>query len=221
MSTALWRLGLAVPCGLLLVVLVAGSAAAHVEISPGRVPAGGSAELTLRVPNEESAAVTTKVTVLIPTAHPMAQVLARPVPGWTVSERRTKLSKPLVTDDGRFTSVVSQVTWSGGRIAPGEYQDFALSVDPLPDRPARLAFKTLQTYSDGDVVRWIDLPQPGVEPAHPAPLLLVTASGAASSGSPAASGPGWPGVLAVVALVLAVAAAGAAALALLRTRRGQ
>jgi uncharacterized protein YcnI len=221
MSTALSRLGQAVPVGLLVVVLAAGAAAAHVEISPRRVPAGGSAELTLRVPNEESAAATTQVTVRIPTAHPIAQVLAKPVPGWTVTEHRVRLARPLVTDDGRTTSVVSQVAWSGGRIGPGEYQDFSISVDPLPDRPGPLAFKTLQTYSNGDVVRWIDLPQPGQgEPAHPAPLLVVTGSGASHDVAPATAGSGWPGVLAVVAAVLAVAAAGAAGLALLRTRHG-
>jgi periplasmic copper chaperone A len=35
-------------------------------------------------------------------------------------------------------------------------------------------FKALQTYSDGDVVRWIDEPKAdGSEPDHPAPILKL------------------------------------------------
>jgi hypothetical protein len=38
----------------------------------------------------------------------------------------------------------------------------------------QIIFKALQTYSDGDIVRWIDEPAPGVEPDHPAPVLKLT-----------------------------------------------
>ena len=37
-------------------------------------------------------------------------------------------------------------------------------------------FKALQTYSDGDVVRWIDEPTAGAEPEHPTPVLTLTAA---------------------------------------------
>ena len=46
-----------------------------------------------------------------------------------------------------------------------------------PTRPGQVAFKALQTYSNGDVVRWIDVQQPGQpEPDHPAPVLTLTAA---------------------------------------------
>jgi len=57
--------------------------------------------------------------------------------------------------------------WSGGRIAPGQFQDFSVSADPLPQGVSQLAFKAIQTYSNGDVVRWIDVPQP--RPARAGP----------------------------------------------------
>ena len=46
----------------------------------------------------------------------------------------------------------------------------------LPDDTDQLAFKTLQTYSDGDVVRWIEEAAAGDdEPENPAPVLKLTA----------------------------------------------
>ncbi|MGH3508697.1 MAG: YcnI family protein [Nocardioidaceae bacterium] len=169
---------------LALTVLAASPASAHVAISPATAPAGSAAELTFRVPNEEAHAATTKLVVQLPVAHPIAQLLVRPIPGWSSTVRTRKLTKPLVTDDGSFSSVVSLVTWSGGRISPGQYQDFTLSADPLPDKPVRLVFKALQFYSNGDVVRWIDVPVPGLaEPEHPAPVLTVTAPTSTQSGT--------------------------------------
>ena len=53
----------------------------------------------------------------IPTDHPIAQFLVKPVPGWTASVKTITLAKPLVTDDGQFTQAVSEVIWSGGQIA--------------------------------------------------------------------------------------------------------
>jgi periplasmic copper chaperone A len=210
------------------VVLCAPFASAHVSVTPASVQPGSTTELTFRVPNEEAGAATTRLTVQIPTEHPIAQLLARPVAGWTVSVRTTRLDKPLVTDDGTFHSVVSQVTWAGGRILPGQYQDFSLSADPMPDVPTTLVFKALQAYSNGDVVRWIDVPQPGEpEPEHPAPVLTVakasTSSGSmdamTQNGSTSGSGGSAGKGVAWVALVVAVVAAVLAGSSFVRSRR--
>lgn len=166
-------------------VLSAIPALAHITVTPGSAQAGSAAVLTFHVPNEEASADTTRVDVQIPTDHPIAQLLVKPVAGWTIAVRTITLAKPLVTDDGQFTQAVSEVTWSGGRIAPGQFQDFSLSADPLPRGVSQVAFKAIQTYSNGDVVRWIDVAVPGQpEPDHPAPLLTLTA-GAAGAGSTA------------------------------------
>jgi hypothetical protein len=78
-----------------------------------------------------------------------------------------------------------------------------------------VAFKAIQTYSNGDIVRWIDLPQPGQPaPAHPAPVVTLTA-GAANAGAttagvrtaPAGSGTdSLSRTLAVASLVVGVLA---------------
>lgn len=209
------------------------AALAHVSITPSTAEPGSTTELTFRVPNEEAKAATTRLTLQIPTDQPIAQLLAKPVPGWTVSVRTARLAKPLVTDDGTFHSVVSQVTWSGGRIEPGQYQDFALSADPLPDEPTTLVFKALQGYTNGDVVRWIDVPQKGQdEPEHPAPILTVekaatvsgsmpgmTDNGAATASSGDSSGGSSGEGVAWVALVVSILAALLAGGSFLRSRR--
>lgn len=178
-----------------LVAVTALPASAHVTVSPDSLPKGSTAELTFKVPNEESNATTTEVQVQIPTDHPIAQVLPKQIPGWTVSVKTTTLATPLKTDDGTFTTAVSEVDWTGGTIPVGQYQDFQISVDPLPTDTGQLVFKAVQTYSNGDIVRWIDLTQTGQPaPDHPAPVLTLTAaesadSGAGSSGTAAGSTP--------------------------------
>jgi uncharacterized protein YcnI len=167
------------------VLALSGVASAHVTITPASARQGSTAELTFRVPNEETRAATTKIQVKIPIAHPIAQFLVRPVPGWHSQVRTVRLANPIRTDDGTFSVAVSEVTWTGGKILPGQYQDFSVSADPLPSGISVLVFKALQTYSNGDVVRWIDTPQPGQpEPEHPAPALVLTKD--AGSAQPAA-----------------------------------
>jgi periplasmic copper chaperone A len=168
------------------ILALAGAASAHIGITPGSAPAGSAAELTFRVPNEEATAATVEVQVKIPTDHPIAQLLVQPVPGWQVSVQTITLRKPVSTDDGTFSTAVSLVTWSGGKIEPGQYQDFSVSADPLPTGVGQLAFKAIQTYSNGDVVRWIDVPQPGISaPEHPAPFLTLIPAGTSGGGGTA------------------------------------
>jgi periplasmic copper chaperone A len=171
-----------------LVLAAAGTAAAHVTVSPTSAPQGSTQELTFKVPNEESGADTVGIQLQIPTADPIAQVLAKPVPGWKITVHTITLSKPLTTDDGTFNQAVDEIDWTGGSIPPEQYQDFSISVDPLPADTTQLVFKAVQTYSNGDVVRWIDLAVPGEpEPDHPAPVLTLTPVGAGTSGASASA----------------------------------
>jgi uncharacterized protein YcnI len=185
----LGRRAVAVAAVTLSGLALASTASAHVTVSPTSLPQGATAELSFKVPNEESNANTVELQLQIPTAYPIAQVLAKPVPGWTITVRTVKLTTPLTTDDGTFTSAVDEIDWTGGSIQPGQYQDFQISVDPLPSDTTQLVFKAVQTYSNGDVVRWIDLTTSSdSDPAHPAPVLTLTpASASSSSGSASAA----------------------------------
>lgn len=177
---------LAVPAALAAggVLLVAGPASAHVTVQPGQAAAGAADQVfSFRVPNESDTASTVKVDVFFPTDHPIASALVSPVAGWTSEVKTAKLTTPIQTDDGPVTEAVSEIVWTSGKIAPGQYQDFTVDFGQLPKDAKQLVFKTLQTYSDGSVVRWIDAPAAsgGAEPQHPAPTLNLSASGTGST----------------------------------------
>ncbi|MEU5314671.1 YcnI family protein [Streptomyces sp. NPDC021562] len=171
------------------VLAAAGAASAHVTVHPESYAKGATdGVLTFRVPNEEDTASTTKVEVVLPTDHPVLGVLVTPQAGWTAKVTTAKLKNPVKTDDGTITEAASEITWTGGKIGPGQYQDFDVAFGQLPEDTDQLTFKTLQTYSDGKVVRWIEVPQNGGdEPENPAPTLKLTAADdAAASAAPAA-----------------------------------
>jgi uncharacterized protein YcnI len=208
-------------------VLLAAPALAHITVTPDAVPAGSTVVLTFHVPDEQAHADTVKVDVQIPVSHPIAQLLVQPVPGWTFTVKTVTLAKPIVTDDGSFSQAVSEVIWSGGRIRPGQFQSFTISADPMPTGEGQVAFKAIQTYSNGDIVRWIDLPQPGQPaPEHPAPVVRLTtttapASAAHRSAAPAATAPGTDGLSRALGVAGLAAGLLAGLLALMVARRSR
>lgn len=180
----------------LAIVVVAPIADAHVTVNPGEAPKGGFAKLAFRVPNERDDAGTTAIEVNLPEDHPIANVSVRPKDGWTYQVERRTLDQPLEGEGDEITEVVSKITWTGGVIQPGEFDEFEVSMGPLPEDTDQILFPTLQIYQSGPdpVVRWIDEPLPsGEEPERPAPLLtLVDAEdehgGSGDEAEPAADG---------------------------------
>ncbi|MFJ4006123.1 YcnI family protein [Streptomyces sp. NPDC090023] len=172
-------------------VAAAGVASAHVTVHPESYAKGATdGVLTFRVPNEQDDASTTKVQVFLPSGHPVLGVLVSPHDGWSAKVTNTKLRTPVKTDDGTITDAVSEVTWTGGRIEPGRFEDFDIAFGQLPDGTDRLTFKTLQTYSDGKTVRWIEEPAQGEEePENPAPVLTLTAEDGQNSRNDASDAP--------------------------------
>jgi uncharacterized protein YcnI len=147
----------------LLGLVVVPVAAAHVEPSPEKVPAGSVSRITLSAEGEESVPAV-KLTVQMPAG--VTDVVAHPTKGWKQSV------------NGRV------VTWSGGTIPNGAVGKFAFSAK-MPDSPGRvLVFPALVTYQDGKVVHWI-----GAESSDtPAPrVTLTTAAGQGQPPPPPAS----------------------------------
>lgn len=208
----------------------AAPAAAHVTLQPKTAVAGEYTVESVRVPNETDDADTVRVDVRFPPGF--ASVSYKPVAGWKVRVTTKKLAVPIKTDDGDITEGVSQVSWTGGRIRPGEFQDFPLSVR-IPGRAGdTLTFKAIQRYDDGEVVRWIG----GPDADEPAPTVTLVAAGATAvpAGTTAATPAAAPGAsaggddggdgggdgLAVAALVAGLGglALGGAGLAVARRR---
>ncbi|MEV0605325.1 YcnI family protein [Polymorphospora rubra] len=168
---------------------VAAPAAAHITVNPNEADQGGYARLAFRVPNESDEASTTKVEVFFPEDAPVASVTTMPVPGWTVAVEKRAVNPPLEVHGSQVTEAVAKITWTASSddtgVQPGEFQEFPVSAGPLPEVD-RMVFRALQTYSDGNVVRWIDPPAAagGEEPASPAPVLTLAA--APAEGAPTA-----------------------------------
>jgi len=167
-----------------LLLLGTGVASAHVVVSAPGATQGGYSVLTFRVPTESDTASTVGLKVQLPTDEPLASVSVQPKDGWTYTVTKSTLATPITTDDGQVTEAISEIDWTatGGGIAPGEFDQFLVSVGPLPDVPT-MTFKAIQHYSDNTDVAWIEEPAAGstAEPEHRAPTLTLAAAAADDS----------------------------------------
>lgn len=211
------------------------SASAHVRVQGDSTAAGSFSALTFRVPNESDTASTVTVQVQLPQDTPFLYVSTKPVDGWEAVITEATLPTPVDASGTTITKAARTVTWTAEddtAIKPGEYQEFAISVGPLP-AAGTVMLPATQTYSDGKVVKWDQPETPGgEEPESPAPALVVTAAAetatpaptVAPSTVPAAVAPaGADGVargLAGGALVVAVGALVAAVTGRRRARVG-
>ncbi|QNK81697.1 YcnI family protein [Nakamurella sp. PAMC28650] len=214
----------------LLIGPLAGAASAHVVVTAPGATQGGDGVLTFRVPTEKDVP-TTKVEVALPTDTPITNVSVRPRTGWTEKVTTAVPVAPLKAENGQaVTEIVTRITWTAtaGGIAPHQFDEFEVLADPLP-KVKQLVFKVLQTYGDGSVVSWIQLPVAGApEPDFPAPVLSLAAdttpAGAAvaadvSQVTPATTGGSTPTLLAGSALGVGVLALIGVGYLLVRGRR--
>jgi uncharacterized protein YcnI len=147
-------------------VVAATPAAAHNEWEPSTAAPGSVVDLTLFVEGEQPDAGTATVELFFPAPITVAALPA--VPGWTATLM-----------DGQLGGPASGVTWAGGP-TPGDLE-LPIRLGPLPGDPGRLQFKTVQTYDNGVVDRWIDVwPEGAPEPPAPGPVLDLVPGGPGS-----------------------------------------
>ena len=141
-------------------------AGAHIGIDPESAPRGAEVTtLQFSVPNESDTVPTVKLELVMPTKPKLTFFRAQPIPGWTMTVQKAA--------DGTVTGV----TWEGGQIGPGEFEEFGIRVGPMPKKGKQVYFNAVQTYADGEVSRWIQKPAPGAaDPEYPAPVLELTAA---------------------------------------------
>jgi hypothetical protein len=131
-------------------------------------PGATDAALKILAAGESGTAGVTKLEVVADPAIPADQVTLVDAPtGWTLSPG----------SNGGFVL-------AGPALPKGQDAISHVKVKQLPDAP-KVVFKVVQTYSDGEVVRWIELAgADGKEPDHPAAVVTLPA-GATRAVSPA------------------------------------
>jgi len=198
--------------------LVAPGAAAHVTVQPSASRPADLQRYRMIVPNERSSGTTMRVDLQMPRGITFA--LVESVPGW----------RTLVVQRG---DAIAELRWSAGRVPPGGYAELHF-IARNPARVGPLAWKALQRYDNGDVVRWIgskDAEQPASvttlsEDAVPVDVVSThgESASATAGGRPAATSdqqPAAPSGRDGLTLALAIAGLllGAAALAIALARR--
>jgi len=160
-------------------LLAVPAASAHVTLNPNEVPADSFSRFAVRVPTERPDADTTKVVLQLPEG--LFFVSFQPKPGWKRTVTMEKLDPPVSVFGEMQTERIATVTWEGGAIAPGEFDEFGLSAK-VPNQAGRtLVFPAVQTYSSGEVVRWIGAP----DADEPAPRVTLSAKVAEGPAPPA------------------------------------
>ena len=155
----------AMTVGTVVGLAIAASAAAHVHVeAEDDAIAGQPAQLVFVVPNERAEVATMTIEIQMPQDVDLAEVVPGAVEGWTI------------TTVTRAGDIVDMIRWdtTGPGLVGDESLELPVAVGPLP-AVELLTFPTVQTYSDGTLVRWIEpAPPGGPEPELPVPTLAIT-----------------------------------------------
>ncbi|MGG1554107.1 YcnI family protein [Paenibacillus ferrarius] len=185
---------------LLLIVsmLVAGIASAHVTVYPKETTQGNYEVFTVRVPTEKDVP-TVKVEVKFP-LDAVAVSRFEPKEGWKYDIAKDAAGK------------ITGVTWTatGNGLASTEFGDFSFQ-GKVADAATQIVWKAYQTYKDGSVVEWVGAN--GSDKPASVTTVKAKAEGAATTdshgnvtaGAGAASGASeskTPLILSIVAVVL-------------------
>lgn len=183
-------------CLTLLFALGTGTAAAHVTAhAPDSPPEkGGHGTVVLRVPNEETQA-TTRFEVALSPSFGITTARTRPVSGWDAAVLRG--------DGGVVTAVVWTARADGGIPGGNEhYEDFGVTLGPLPADADRVLLPSTQFLSDGSTVKWDD------QPDRPAPVVALAEPSGHGHHAAIASDVPWGAVVGLLAVGLLLALGG-------------
>lgn len=163
---------------LLVVAAIVLLTSAHVTVSPKTINAKGYNDFIVKVPTEKPVP-TIGLRLEFPAGLKVARLRAKT--GWTAQVERDT------------SKAITAVVWTGGKIGPDEYDEFAFSARIGAQAGDTLAIKAYQTYEGGEVVGWTETVDPKAR--HPAPRIAVTAT--PSKFASAAEG-NWLGGIAMV-----------------------
>ncbi|BCL76872.1 nuclear export factor GLE1 [Jeongeupia sp. HS-3] len=154
----------------LALVLLAGSAGAHVALLQKYSPADSYYKAVFQVGHGCSGAATTAISVLLPDGMRMAKPM--PKPGWKLDIRSGKLARPFESDGKLVRDGVLEVRWLGGALPDAQFDEFSLLLK-LPPEQGKRYFKVVQQCGK-EKIEWTEIPAEGQDSAdlaHPAPVL--------------------------------------------------
>ncbi|WP_082499411.1 MULTISPECIES: YcnI family copper-binding membrane protein [unclassified Rathayibacter] len=147
----------ALSAGIALAVAAPLSASAHISITPNATDPGASENFTFKAVNESETAMTTAVTVSLPTDTPIVSVRYLPTPGWSTSVVESTLPEPVTVGGNEIIEAPTSIVFTadaGSEIQPGQFMQWTVSLGPIPETGS-LLFPAVQSYSDGTSVDWV------------------------------------------------------------------
>lgn len=159
---------------LLLAVLLAGTAHAHVTLDQPAAPAGSSYRAAFKIGHGCDGAATTAITVTLPEGLRGAKPM--PKPGWTLTTTRRPLKAPYESHGKPVTDELAEVRWTASTPADALpdawYDEFVLRTS-LPAEPGELFFAVRQVCTQGEW-NWAEKASAATpKPRAPAVKLLV------------------------------------------------
>ncbi|MET4923681.1 DUF1775 domain-containing protein [Streptomyces sp. PSRA5] len=153
-SAAGRRLGVLAAATISAIVAAAGPAAAHAEVTASDSRAlAENVTLSFVSEAESDASGIKELRIVLPKGIAPGTVELTEAPkGW------------------KLTATADGYTVGGTALAVGTDAEHSVSVRQLPDAKS-LAFKTVETYGDGEISRWIEIPGDGQQVENPAPVL--------------------------------------------------
>ncbi len=149
------------------------AASAHATLAQAQAEIGATSKFTLRVPHGCDGQATHTVRLKIPEG--VYNVKPMPKAGWDLATETGAYATPYMNHGTEMTEGVRTVTWSGGHLEDGWYDEFtvrgAVGPDVAPD--STLYFPAVQTCADG-TVDWTDTSGAQGLP-NPAPKLIAIA----------------------------------------------
>jgi uncharacterized protein YcnI len=163
-----------------LMTWIAVPAFAHVDITPGEVPADSHERLSFGLEHGCGESPTVSVAIQIPEG--VVEVDPINIPGFEVTTESGEYATPVEMDGESLTEGVKVITWTGGPIDAHTEQAFEFDAHIAAPAGTTLEFPTVQTCEEGEL-DWIEAPlADGSEPEYPAPELVVT-DGSGSTGT--------------------------------------
>ncbi|MFE2598459.1 DUF1775 domain-containing protein [Streptomyces sp. NPDC059396] len=169
-ALVLRRCAVTTAAAVVVLAAAAGPAAAHAEVTASDSRAlAENVTLSFTSEAERSEAGIKELRIVLPEGIAPDMVALKEAPkGW------------------KLTATADGYTVGGPALAAGTDAEHSVTVRQLPDAKS-LVFKTVETYSDGDVSRWIEVPGDGEKVENPAPVLELEA--AAPGATPIATSP--------------------------------